>query len=77
MLMRAYHQCLEVLLAPVTAMQQQPPLLYHRRGDYVKELLTFLKVAIVSADGKAADVLSAKVQDKGPKTPRLSRRCLT
>jgi hypothetical protein len=74
---RVYHQCLEALLQPVVDLQKSKPQMLHRRGQEVSRRTTHFKVAGVSCDGKAADYLAAKVMDKGPTTPRLSRRCLT
>jgi hypothetical protein len=76
-LFKVYHQCIEALLLPLVQLQKEPPLMLHRRGNKAAKLFTHFKAVGVSCDGKAADYLAAKVMDKGPTTPRLSRRCLT
>jgi hypothetical protein len=77
MSVRDYHRCLELLLAPIKKLQESQPVMYHRRGDEIKQARNYCCISGAVGDNKSHDMFSARVGDYGETTPRLSRRCMT
>ena len=72
---RDYHRCLEVLMQPLKDSQQNPPAMYHRRGDQIKYMYTSSPFLGLAGDNLNNDTATGRMGDYGRTTPRLSRRC--
>jgi hypothetical protein len=77
MSVRDYHRCLEVLLSPLKKLQERKPIMYHRRGDLIKQARHFCSISAFVGDNKSHDMFVGRIADYGPTSPRISRRCLT
>lgn len=73
---RDYHRCMHVLLSPLLAFAQSKPIIPIRRGSMIRRMKIVTEFALWSLDNKAADMISAKLASKGPRSTRISRRCL-
>ena len=73
---RNYHQCLSIVLESLKQAQQNPPLIWLRIGDRIKNLRLVIVVAFVSGDGLSNDALCGRKQSY-VNSPRLCRACNT
>ena len=74
---RDYHQCLSLILQPLVEMTKTNPVMLFRRGDQLMYKRYHPIIAFFVADNKAADILCARLGDKGSTSKRMTRRCNT
>ena len=75
---RDYHSCIRILLEPLKRLQQEMPVMIHRRGEFnVREYKTIFPISTIIGDNLSQDRLCAKLNNKGPTSVRMTRACLT
>ena len=74
---RDYHSCLRAILRSLCQVQQEKPVLQHRRGDIIQCRITSFPIACVIGDNLFHNSLDGRIGNASKSSVRLSRRCLT
>ena len=74
---RDYHRCLRVLLDPLIKLQQERPAIWFRRGNQTSLLRGLFPVLTIMGDNLSSNKICGRINNTGPTSPRMCRRCLT